>query len=660
VYYNGSPVDRTDVLSDDTYDELKRQLADACPDDPRLARVGAPIGRGDTIETAEHKFPMGSLNNALNRGELVSWYDGLRSKHSPFSVVVTAKLDGGSMGLTYSNGILTMAITRGDGHTGEVITANALMMSGVPFNAYNPDGSPFNGYIRGEVLLPKATFEKIGEKDSNPRNLGNGIMRRKSGEQCQFLEFRAFRLYDFQGNIPDRTLAEMFIRLTDMGFKTPFLSISSLAGAAWAYDDRLKILQDWAWREGHERSRDQSEDEVRDLLSVEIDGLVVSVDDVNLLTSMGIKNQRPLGEVALKFPPRAATTRLNSVEWELGRTHKLTPVAHLEPVEIGGVIVKKATLCNPEEIKRLKIRIGDQVIVTRQGDVIPKVTGALPDSPEDSKEIEIPTVCPHTGAAVVRRDLGGGKLSADIYADVEEGEGSSVTLSVRVKRLEHWTKTVDIKGFGPKTLEALAEAYPDRGPSAIYEWAAGTTDLPGVSSKIQETLREAVAGALQLTIPQILGGLGIEKLGVRRVEAIITQLPEVFNELKNWLNDELEKRAVELSLPNVAKTISEGLKSNREELKLLGQHGVRVLKFEPSAAPAAGSYVFCLTGTFEVPKAELHDKITAAGHSFETSFKSNVTHVVAADPNSGSSKLKSAASKGIKVLDVAGLFALLD
>ena len=660
VYYNDQVGSRSDVMSDDTYDELRRQLAAACPDDPRLTRVGAPVGRGDTIETAEHKLPMGSLNNALNRGELISWYDGLRANHEPFEVVVTAKLDGGSMGLTYSNGVITMAVTRGDGATGEVITANAAMMVGVPLNACNPDGSPFNGYIRGEVLLPKAAFAKISAKDSNPRNLGNGIMRRKSGEQCQFLEFRAFRLYDFQGNIPDAKLSGMFERLKTMGFSIPYIAdTSSVKGASWAYDVRSMILTKWALEDGAELTPGMEEDEIRNLLAVEIDGLVVSVDDVNLLGSMGVKNQCPVGEIALKFPPRAAATRLNSVEWELGRTHKLTPVAHLEPVEIGGVIVKKATLCNPEEIKRLKIRIGDQVIVTRQGDVIPKVTGALPDSPQGSKEIEIPTVCPHTGAPVVRRTLEGGKLSADIYADVESGEGSSLTLSVRVKRLEHWAKTVDIKGFGPKTLEAMAEVYPDRGPSAIYEWAGDDVDLPGVSPKVQETLREAVSGALQLSIPQILGGLGIEKLGVRRVEAIITQFPEVFNDLKNWLNDELENHAAELSLPNVAKTIADGLKSNRDELKLLGQNGVRVVRFEPAATPPTGAYVFCLTGTFEVPKAELHDKITAAGHTFETSFKSNVTHVVAADLNSGSSKLKQATSKGIATLDVDGLLALI-
>lgn len=663
VYYNGGDSARQDVLSDDEYDALKRQLAEIDPSDPRLTRVGAPVGRGDEIYKAEHKIPMGSLDNAMNREELSGWYDGLRGKYEPFEVIVSAKLDGASMSITYSNGIMTQAITRGDGEVGEDVTANAAMMKGVALEAFNPDGTPFNGFIRGEVLLTKENFKKAkkpkGEKDSNPRNLGNGIMRRLDGDECHLLEFRAFRLYDFQGNIPDVRLADMFTRLQAMGFATPFISTAaSTKGATWAETNRPTILRTWAAECGVSLDPGEDEDVCRDALDVEIDGLVVSVDSTSLLGAMGINHNRPRGEIALKFPPRAAATILEDVVWELGRTNKLTPVAKLKPVEIGGVIVQNATLCNPEEIARLGIKLGDNVLVTRQGDVIPKVTKVV-DTSESNKPIEIPTTCPVSGAPVIRRDIGGGKKSVDIYADVSE-ESDGVPLAVRIKRLEHWTKTVDIKGFGPKTLEVLSRHYPDRGPSAIYEWAETDHELKGVSPKVQETLRAAVKEKQRLTIPQILGGLGIEKLGVRRIEAIITQFPEVFNDLKNWLGDELEKRAVELSLPNVAAVISDGIKANREELKLLGRWGVRAAKFEPAEAPAEGSYVFCLTGTFEEPKAVIHKAITEAGHAFETAFKSNVTHVVAADPNSGSSKLKKARDKGVGVIGLEEMHELLN
>jgi len=660
AYYDGGAGAREDIISDDEYDALKRKLKEVAPDDPRHRRVGAPVGRGDgSVRKAEHKIPMGSLDNAMNRPELSSWYDMQRQTHQAYEVIVSAKLDGGSLGLTYSNGVLTQAVTRGDGYVGEEVTANAVMMKGVPLSLSNVDGTPFNGYVRGEVLLPKAAFKKIGSEDSNPRNLGNGMMRRGDGHQCHLLEFKAFRLCDFRGNIPDTTLNQMFQRLDSMGFDTaPIATAASAMGATWAYTNRLHILKQWVEQDGGTHTSEMSEQEIRDRLSYEIDGLVVSVNDVNLLGAMGIKNQRPVGEIALKFPPKAAVTKLNAVEWDLGRTNKLTPVAHLEPVEIGGVQVSKATLCNPAEIKRLGIKIGDQVVVTRQGDVIPKVTGVAETS-ETSIPIDIPTTCPVSGAPVVRRKIGQkGEESVDIYADVKETE-TGTPLSVRVKRLEHWTKTVDIKGFGPKTLETLAEAYPDRGPSAIYEWAAGTTDLVPVSPKVQVALRQAVNNATQLTLPQILGGLGIEKLGVRRVEGIITQFPEVFGNLNNWFGDELEKHAVELSLPNVVVKIRAGLAANKAEMKLLAQNGIRVEKFEVVTNPPEGTHVFCLTGKFEEPKKDLHDIISDSGNAFETSFKANVTHVVAADPGSGSSKLKQAEEKGIPILDVAGMKDLL-
>lgn len=661
AYDSGGEDSRRELLTDDEYDALKRELAEIDPTDERLTRVGPPVVETEETQTAEHQIPMGSLNNAMNRDQLAGWYDGLRAKHDPFITVVSAKLDGGSVGLTYVEGELTEAITRGNGYVGEVITDNVRTMSGVSQTMMSTDGTPFTGFVRGEVILPKATFDKIRrEKDANPRNLGNGIMRRKDGHQCHLLQFRAFRIYDSQGNIPDPTMFLMFTRLRNMGFMTPYIAVhGSNNGATWAHTNRISILKQWVEEEGSTHTAAMTEDEVRDRLSLEIDGLVISTNDTNLLGSMGVHNQRPRGEIALKFPPRAEVTTLNSVEWELGRTHKLTPVAHLEPVEIGGVTVQKATLCNPDEIKRLGIKLGDRVVVTRQGDVIPKVT-KVAETSDESKVIEIPTTCPHTGAKIIRKKIGQkGELSADIYADVQEGDEGGLTLGVRVKRLEHWTKTVDIKGFGPKTLEALAEEYPDRGPSVIYEWAEGEHDLEGVSPKVCVKLRKAVAAKKQLTIPQILGGLGIEKLGVRRIEAIITQLPDVFDNLNNWLNDSLEKHAEALSLPNVYEKITAGLQANKKELQLLGQNGVRVKKFEVKEAPAEGAYVFCLTGTFSEPKKNYHDAIAAAGHTFETSFKSNVTHVVAADPGSGSSKLKQATSKGIPIVDPDGLTELL-
>lgn len=350
-YYNGEG-----IMPDAAYDTLKQQLYNLNPDDPRLKSVDAPAPAGAMGEKRKHIGFMGSLNNAMDDNEFESWHNGMAAKTNTVPIYTAMpKYDGFSVALQYDKGTLRDAVTRGDGEVGESIYGNAIRFMNVPAMLR----ADFTGQVRGEAVLRYDEWISIDPgKESNPRNLCAGIARRHDGENANLLTFCPFGLSD--ESIRHSIQLEV---MQIMGFAVEKNRVvGGQAIIKLFYDSLQKARNTPHGQEG--------------ALPYDVDGAVIRYDnDAQVYQSLGISNRRPNGAIAWKFPPEIAVTELLDVVWQIGRTGRVTPVAVLSPVKVGGVTVSSATLHNVDEINRLEVAIGDLVNVCRAGDVIPSVLG---------------------------------------------------------------------------------------------------------------------------------------------------------------------------------------------------------------------------------------------------------------------------------------------
>ena len=355
AYYNGAG-----IMTDAEYEGYKAQLKTLDPDNERFKRVGAPIPRDGILKTRKHEIDMGSLSNAMTPEEFRTWYDRVIKLLGDNTPVVTMmpKFDGFSVAIYYSRGRFSHAVTRGDGIEGEDISANVAAFKQVPLTL----PGDFNGAVRGEAVLHLDDWLTIDpNRESNPRNLAAGIARRKNGTQSHLLHFHPFDLNSGWTDVPTYDFHCLDLALlASMGF-TIFESMR--------YNDFASMeLYHKDLCERRERNHPRA-------LPFEIDGVVVRIDHNKGFKGLGITDRRPRGAVAWKFPLQEAVTKLLDVTWQVGRTGKVTPVARLAPVRIGGVTVTNASLHNMDEINRLDICIGDMVRVVRAGECIPAIIG---------------------------------------------------------------------------------------------------------------------------------------------------------------------------------------------------------------------------------------------------------------------------------------------
>lgn len=653
IYFNDGPLPVPDYV----YDRWKAELRQLCPGDELLTQVGAPVASDRAGQEVRHRHPMGSLDNVYNIEEFLAWHARRQADAGEeIRYNVSFKMDGGSVALFYDRGRLVCAATRGDGTTGENITANAARMKGVP--QYVEVGEqPFTGSVRGEVMLFNEDWKTVDpEGTSNPRNLGNGISRRLTGEHAEYLTFVAFRLFNASGVPFDRNPGRfdresgMLSTLHEMGFDP----VSHLWDCT-AQDvvDLYNHVQ--GQRSDNPRVRAWA---ARDDLPYEIDGLVVKCEPLVFQAKWDRPERNPVTMVAFKFPPRGATTDLVDVTLTVGHTGAIIPTAVLKPVRIGGVTVSSALLCNWEEIQRLGVQIGDQVAVTRRGDVIPKIEAVVTPG-ADRKPIPEPTVCPECGAPAARK----GEDGALTYC-----QGTSCPAK-QIGKITTWIKKLDIQGLGDVYIEALAHSH---GPHSEDNMLKSPADLYRLhkrplkvladigTPRLGESRAAAVLAEIEkkrrLPLNLFLGSLGIEGLGHRRVQIVREKDPGQFDTLEDWLGLKLAQRAAEVGLPGTAAEILSRLLASRALIQDLLAAGVEIIPDEVKEEPKATSgRVYCLTGKFPQPKAFYHEKITAAGHSFTEDYKKGIYALVAADPNSGSGKLKKAAKDGVQVLSAEQL-----
>ena len=481
------------IVDDATYDAAKKRALEIEKMYPELAAGGASTHVGaavsDKFKSHRHSVPMLSISDVFNEGEVAEWFNKLSHQ----DLFIELKVDGVSYAARYEDGVLVRGLTRGSGIEGEDITENLKTISDIPqkLSGVFPDVVE----VRGEVYMKRADFIALNAESekqfANPRNAAAGSLRQLNPAITATRKLSAFA-YTY-GEISHRdfaTQSEYFDRLESWGFKTT---------RAWAHHARtLNEIQDVY----------NNTMLIRPDIPFDIDGLVLKVNDIATQERMGSRANSPRWEVAYKFPAARAITTLRDITIQVGRTGVLTPVAELEPINIGGVVVSRATLHNADEIARLGVRIGDKVIVQRAGDVIPQIVGVAESNP-DAAEFEFPVTCPVCGGNVVQE-------SGMVARRCVNTLGCPAQL---IGELEHFVgrKRFDIDGMGTKQLENFVSRGWIREPADIFTLIQNHGDeirrMDGFGDKSVSNLNTSIENARNIDLHRFLFAIGIPEVG---------------------------------------------------------------------------------------------------------------------------------------------------
>jgi DNA ligase (NAD+) len=640
-------------IGDDEYDALLDELRALEADNPDLRRPDSPTQRVgapplDRFAQVEHAEPMLSLANARNEEELRAWETRI-SNHlkrlditaSQFSYTTEPKIDGLAISLTYQDGILVRGATRGDGRVGEDVTQNLRTIGAIPLSI---EDAPPLVEVRGEVYLPIADFKALNERRAeagentfaNPRNAAAGSLRQLDPAVTaqRPLSIWCYAL----GAAPGLDLAthsEEVEWLGERGFK-----VNPDTGHHEGIESTVKRCRWW--------------EERREQLDYEIDGVVVKVDERALWRELGVVGREPRWAIAWKFAPTTATTELRKVVWNVGRTGHLVPFAMLEPVHVGGVTVSTATLHNEEDLARKDVRIGDEVVVMRAGDVIPQVVAPLVQRrPKGTRRIKPPAKCPACGTPTV-------KPGDSVFTICPNRAGCPGQSFQHVK---HFVSkgAMDIDGLGEKQAMRFLQGGLIADVADIYELSeeqlAGLDRFGEVSAR---NLMASIEASRSRPFKRVLYALGLPGVGYVTAEALAEHFGSI-DDLHAADPEEIEE--VEGVGPIMAVQIAESLSDERtwELVGKLKQKGLR-LEQNPAERRATGGPLegrtLVLTGTLpDLTRDEAAALIKSAGGKVTNSVSKKTDYVVAGE--SPGTKLAKAEQLGVEVLDQAGLRALV-
>jgi DNA ligase (NAD+) len=642
-------------IPDAEYDRLFQELQALEAAHPGLLTTDSPTQRVggkilDGLVPVRHAVPMLSIQtetdttaggaeafDARVRREL-----GLAEADLPVEYAAELKFDGLAINLRYEHGVLVQAATRGDGETGEDVTQNIRTIGQIPLRLNGE--APEVIEVRGEVYMRRDDFEKLNERQRekgektyiNPRNTAAGAVRQLDPAITaqRPLSFFAYGLGEVRGWTLPGTHSGLLDALAAFGL--PVCADRCVAqGAAGLVAFHAQIAAK------------------RDALPFDIDGVVYKVNSLALQRELGFKTREPRWAVAHKYPAQEQLTTVLAIDVQVGRTGKLTPVAKLAPVFVGGVTVTNATLHNEDEARRKDVRIGDTVIVRRAGDVIPEVVAVLPEKrPEGSAIFTMPHTCPVCGSAAVR----------------EEGEvdyrctGGLFCGAQRKQAILHYAqrRAVDIEGLGDKLVEQLVDADVVKTLPDLYRMGLlALANLDRMAEKSAQNVLDALEKSKHTTLPRFLFGLGIRHVG----EATAKDLARHFGNL-DAIMDASEAQLLEVN--DVGPTVAQSLRTffdqphNREvveQLRACGVHWEEGAPAERAAQPLAGK-TFVLTGIFPTLKREeAKEMLEAAGAKVAGSVSKKTDYVVAGEE--AGSKLDKARELGVAVIDEAGMLALL-
>ena len=637
------------TVSDAEYDVSMRELRELeqqypelqTPDSPTM-RVGGQVGRGFRPHT--HPRPMLSLANAFSHQELDAWFQRVRNlvPNGAIHFVVEPKIDGLAIALTYRRGRLRVGATRGNGIQGEDVTPNLRTMSEVP-DRLQGDSVPDGLEVRGEVYMPIQAFEALNQRRAaegaslfaNPRNSAAGSLRQLDPEITRHRRLCLFAYaigyvdgIQIEGQWPTLQL------LQDWGFVVnPLVKRVETLGEVKAYCD---------WMEAE-----------RDRLPYETDGVVVKIDDVTVQEELGVVGREPRWAIAYKFAPREATTRLNDIQVNVGRTGAINPFAVLEPVNVGGVIVRLATLHNEYDIQRKDIRVGDRVIIRRAGDVIPQVVKPVLEERSGTEQVYfLPKVCPACGTPLVR----------------PEGEAMSRCPNIecpaqRFRWIEHFVAepAMDIRGLGEALVQLLLDQGLIRDPADIYALTREQLlTLPGIKEKSTTNLLASIDRSKRRPLASVVFALGIRYVGAQTAELLVGAFHDL-DAIASASVDALE------SVDGIGRKTAESIATwsaqlpNRRLLERLRSAGITWQERPPDhavAGPLIGTTVL-ITGRLEaLSRGQAEQRLKDLGAKIAPGVSKSLDYlIVGAEPGS---KLDKAKKVGTNIVDESWLLEVLE
>ncbi|AQS38643.1 DNA ligase, NAD-dependent [Shewanella psychrophila] len=644
-------VDDAPSIPDAEYDRLLKQLAvletdhpEYCfPDSPTQRVGGVPLAKFNQIA---HLKPMLSLDNVFNDEEFEAFYNRIHDKTATApTFCCEPKLDGLAVSILYRDGVYERAATRGDGKTGEDITENVRTIRSIPMKLRGDNFPPLLE-VRGEVIMPKQAFDSLnerarakGEKEFvNPRNAAAGSLRQLDSK---ITASRALGFYAYALGVVEPETWEL----------------------ADHHYGQLMQLKSWGFPVSAEVKQCASVSEViayytdimvrRSALAYEIDGVVIKVDDITQQLKLGFVAKAPRWATAFKFPAQEEMTLLEGVDFQVGRTGAVTPVARLKPIFVGGVTVSNATLHNADEIARLGVKIKDTVIVRRAGDVIPQIVAIVAEKrPDDASEIEFPKTCPVCDSLVER-------IEGEAVARCT---GGLFCEAQRKEAIKHFAsrKALDIDGMGDKVVEQLIDKELVESPADLFKLSASAiTMLDRMGLKSATNLVAAIEVAKQTSFARFLYGLGIREVG----EATAANLANYFKSLDKLKGANAEEF---IKVDDVGTIVAQHLTHffaqphNLEVVDKLIEAGVNWPAIEEVAEEALSlkGQTWVLTGTLtQLNRNDAKAQLQALGAKVAGSVSKNTDCLVAGE--AAGSKLTKAQDLGIKILDEEGLLAVL-
>lgn len=643
------------IISDYEFDRLMKELSLLEQSYPHLADPNSPtkrVGGGVTKDfmSKSHRFPMYSLDNSYSLEDVKEWINRIKKRLSQenndeifeLSFCCELKYDGASVSITYKNGELIEAITRGDGTQGDDITTNVRTIKTVPLKLKPPFPNDFD--IRGEVILSRSAFDELNQKRQsigfpifmNPRNTASGSLKLQDSSEVSKRNLDCFLYGIVSDNQIYHSQYELLQKTRSMGFFVP--NHCALCHSA---EEIESFIQYW--------------DEKRRSLNYEIDGIVIKIDRVDLQKELGFTAKSPRWAIAYKFQAEEVTTELNSVVFQVGRTGAITPVANLTPVLLGGTIVKRASLHNADQIDKLDLYFGDTVTVEKGGEIIPKITGVKKEMRKwNSVKVSFTKVCPECGSTLER----------------PEGEAAYYCLNhLRctpqvIGRIQHFAsrKAMDIDGIGDETIAQLVNEGLIRDVADLYQLEYNRLiSLDRMADTSVNNLLKGVEKSKSKPFEKVLFGLGIRMVGETVAKKLVKSLPTI-DALFSANLDSLSK------IPDIGLKIAESIVSFRNDkanitlIERLREFGLQLEKVIEETVQINSVFTnkkVVVSGVLSsFSRDELKSKLEDLGAIIQSSISSKTDFVIAGE-NMGPSKLKKAESLGIRMLSESEFVKML-
>lgn len=604
-YYNGQP-----QVSDKVFDAWVDELKSLDPNNKAVTSIGAPVIPSEW-KKAKHQIPMGSLDKINTPDEFKKWVNDNCPNDDLF---VCEKLDGLSIELIYENGEFVQGITRGDGEIGEDISSNVVKMGGVQKTM---KGSNFTGSLRGEIILTKTNHKKYFSDKANPRNAASGVSKRLDSIGSEHLDVL---LYQVLGDIDFEIEEEQYDFLNKFGFKTP--NYQTVVDGTNKQDAADLVIEGWK----------AYQSKVRDNLDYDIDGLVVRISNLAKQMSLGDKDLRPKGARAFKFENEARESTIKDIIWQVGNSGRLTPVAILEPVQLVGATVSRASIYNLSYIEELGIDIGAKVLVVRANDVIPRIEEVIVKTGNLAKP---PVNCPVCSGTLVM-----------------EGENLVCTNTDNcqaqiIGRVKNWVAELNILELGETIIEKVVNSGLVSNPADLYKLTVkDLANLDRMGEKSAQNVYDSLWKNNPIALETFLGALSIPMIGTSMIKLVMEAGHDTLNSIMKLTQLDLE--AIKGMGPAKAEALAKGLIKNKDLIQALQDNG---LKIKDKIVGNLSGKSFAFTGTMVNKRASLEQMVINSGGTTKSSVGKGLTYLVINDTNSQSSKAVAARKLGTVLIN---------